>query len=116
MSILPYIAAVWIFLIGLYGVVSSRNLIHLVICLSVAQSATYVLLIAIGYRTGQGAPIFADVPAKTPAVDPVVQALTLTDIVVGATVSALLLAMAVQVYKHRGSSVPDELRPFHHKK
>jgi multicomponent Na+:H+ antiporter subunit C len=79
MSNLPYIAAVWIFLIGLYGLVTSRNLIHLVICLSVTQSATYVLLVAIGYRTGQGAPIFADVPFGTPAVDPVVQALTLTD-------------------------------------
>jgi multicomponent Na+:H+ antiporter subunit C len=116
MNILPYIAAVWVFLVGLYGVLSSRNLIHLVICLSVAQSATYVLLIAIGYRTGQGAPIFADVAAGTPAVDPVVQALTLTDIVVGATVSALLLALAVQVYKHRGSSDPDQLRPLHRDK
>ncbi len=113
MSALPYIAAVWIFLVGLYGVVTSRNLVHLVICLSVAQSATYILLIALGYRSGQGAPIFADVPTGTPAVDPVVQALTLTDIVVGATVSALLLALAVQVYKHRGSSDPEELRPLH---
>jgi multicomponent Na+:H+ antiporter subunit C len=112
-NVILYGVAGWLLLIGLYGIVSSRNLIHLVVCLSVCQSATYVLLIAVGYRTGQGAPIFFDVPGRTPAVDPVVQALTLTDIVVGATVSALLLALAVQVYKHRGSLDPDELKPLH---
>jgi hypothetical protein len=34
----------------LYGIVTSRDLIHLVICLSVVQSSTYVLLISIGYK------------------------------------------------------------------
>ena len=42
--------------------------------------------------------------------DPVVQALVLTDIVVGATVTALLLALAVQIHKHKGSLDPEELR------
>jgi multicomponent Na+:H+ antiporter subunit C len=109
MSFLPYAVAAWLFGIGLYGVVSSRNLIHLVICLSVVQSATYVLLLGIGYRTGAQAPIFADVPLGTPAVDPVVQALTLVDVVVEATVSALLLALAVQTHKRFGTIDPDEL-------
>jgi multicomponent Na+:H+ antiporter subunit C len=90
-----YMVAAWLFVIGLYGVVTSRNLIHVVISLSVTQSSTYVLLIAIGYRTNQGAPIYFDASPTMPTVDPVVQALTLTDIVVGATVSALLLALAV---------------------
>ena len=55
MSFLPYAVAIWIFLVGLYGVVTSRHLVHLVICLSVVQSSTYVLLLAIGYRTGGAA-------------------------------------------------------------
>jgi multicomponent Na+:H+ antiporter subunit C len=42
-------------------------------------------------------------------VDPVVQAMTLTDVVVSATVTALLLAMVVQVAKRHGTIVPDEL-------
>ena len=88
---------------------TSRNLVHLVICLSVVQSSTYVLLLAIGYRSGAPAPIFADIPPGTPAVDPVVQALTLTDVVVGATVTALLLALAVQAHKRFGTLDPDEL-------
>ena len=110
MSIFPYATAAWLFLIGLYGMATSRNLIHLVNCLGVVQSSTYVLLLAIGYRAGGTAPVFSDVPVGTPAVDPVVQALTLTGIVVGAVVSALLLAIAVQAQKQFGSLNPDELR------
>ena len=74
------------------------------------QSSTYVLLLAIGYRTGATAPVFNDVPVGTPAVDPVVQALTLTDVVVGVTVTALLLALAVQQFKRSGTLDPDELQ------
>ncbi len=39
-------------LVGIFGVVRSRNLIHTVVCVSVAQSGTYVLLLAIGYQRG----------------------------------------------------------------
>ena len=110
MTFLPYVVAAWLFLIGLYGIITSRNLIHLIVCLAVVQSATYVLLLSIGYRAGAGPPIFANVPPNTPAVDPVVQALTLTDIVVGATVTALLLALAVQIHKKRGTLDLEKLR------
>jgi multicomponent Na+:H+ antiporter subunit C len=109
-SVLPYVVAVWLFVVGLYGITTSRNLIHLVGCLGVVQSSTYVLLLAIGYRHGATAPIFKDVPVGTPAVDPVVASLTLTDVVVGAVVSALLLALAIQVQKRTGTLDPDELR------
>jgi multicomponent Na+:H+ antiporter subunit C len=46
----------------------------------------------------------------TPAVDPVVQALMLTDIVVEATVVALLLALALQLQKHTNTLDPDKLK------
>ena len=110
MSFLPYAVAIWLFLIGLYGVVTSRNLIHQIVSLSVVQASTYVLLLAIGFRTGGAAPVFADIPVGRAAVDPVVQALSLTDVVVGATVTALLLAVAVQVHKRTGTLDPEWLR------
>ena len=112
MSLHPNLVAVWVLHEGLYGVITSRHLIHLVICLSVAQSSTYLLLLAVGYRRGYAAPIFIDIPRGTNAVDPVVQALTLTDVVVGGTVTALLLAVAVQLFKRRGTLDPDELDPL----
>jgi multicomponent Na+:H+ antiporter subunit C len=111
-SFLPYLIAVWIFLVGMYGIVTSRHLMHAIICLSVVQSSTYVLLLAVGYRKDAAAPIFIDIPLGTPAVDPVVQALTLTDVVVGGAVTALLLAIAVQIEKHLHTLDPDELDPL----
>ncbi|HEY6776991.1 MAG TPA: NADH-quinone oxidoreductase subunit K [Thermoleophilaceae bacterium] len=111
MSFLPYAVVAYVAAIGLYGVVTSRNLVHLVICLSVMQSSSYLLLLSIGFKDRASAPVFADVPLGTRAVDPVVQALTLTDVVVGATVTALLLALAVQAHKRYGTADPQELRP-----
>jgi multicomponent Na+:H+ antiporter subunit C len=111
-SYLPYGLAVWIFLVGIFGIITSRHYIHLVVCLSVTQSATYVLLLAVGYRKGGTAPIFKDVKPGTKAVDPIVQSLTLTDIVVSVTIAALLLALAILAKRNAGTMDPEELRPM----
>lgn len=86
MRFLPYAASAWLFLAGLYGIVTSKNFIHLISCLWVAQTSTYVLLLSVGFRTGATAPIFAEIPMGTPVVDPVVQSLVLTDVVVAVVV------------------------------
>jgi multicomponent Na+:H+ antiporter subunit C len=109
-SFLPYAVSAWLFLVGCYGIVTSRNLVHLVTCLAVVQSSTYVLLLTIGFRTGGTAPIFLDVPVGTRAVDPVVASLALTDVVVGSTVTALLLALAVQAHKRTGTLDPEAIQ------
>jgi multicomponent Na+:H+ antiporter subunit C len=106
---LAYLVAGWLFLAGCWGIVTSRDVVHAVLSLSVAQSSTYVLLLSIGFRRGATAPVFNDVPSSTPAVDPVVQALVFTDVVVGATVTALLLAFAVQAQKRAGTRDPRRL-------
>lgn len=106
----PYFIAAWIFLWGLYGIVTSKNLVHQVVCLAILQTSTYVLLLAIGFKVGGTAPIFADVPVGTPVVDPLVQALMLTDVVVEATVMALLLSMVVKANELAGTVDPEELR------
>jgi multicomponent Na+:H+ antiporter subunit C len=109
MNVFPFLVAGWLLLVGVYGIVTSRNLIHLVVCLSVVQSSTYVLLLAVGYKSHAAAPVFLNVPLSTSAVDPVVQALVLTDIVVGATVTALLLGLVVQTHKRSGTLDPEAL-------
>jgi multicomponent Na+:H+ antiporter subunit C len=108
-SFLPYAVAGWLFFAGLYGIVTSRNLIHLIVCLSVVQASTYVLLLAVGFRTGGTAPIYFDIAGSRKVVDPVVATLTLTDVVVEATVTALLLALAVQAHRRFGTLDPDKL-------
>lgn len=112
MSVFPYLIVVWVLAIGLYGIVTSRHLVHQIMCLIVVQSSTYVLLLAVGYRRGAVAPYFYDIPPHIPAVDPVVQALALTDVVVEAAVTALLLAFAVQARKRFGTLDPQELVQF----
>jgi multicomponent Na+:H+ antiporter subunit C len=106
----PYGLAAWLLLWGLWGIVTSRHYVHLVLCLSVVQTSTYVLLTAIGDVAGGVAPVYAGVTPGTPAVDPVVQAMMLTDVVVEATVVALLLALVVRIHERTGTLDPDDLQ------
>ena len=109
MGVYPYLVAVWLLGAGLWGVVRSRNYVHLILCLTVMQASSYVLLLSVGYVNGGKAPIFADIRSSARVVDPIVQALTLTDVVVEAVVVALLLALVVQASKRFGSVDPDEI-------
>jgi multicomponent Na+:H+ antiporter subunit C len=109
-SYAAYASAIWLFLIGLYGVMKSRHLVNLCLSLTVVQSSTYVLLTIIGYRPGLPAPVFTDgLRPGSAAVDPIVQALMLTDIVVEATVVALLLAITIKVHRDAGTADPDKV-------
>ena len=109
MSYLPYAVAAWICLVGIAGIATSRNLIHLAVCLTVMQSSTYVLLLSVGYVKHGAAPIFKGTKLGTTAVDPVVQALTLTDIVVSVAVMGLILALALDAHRLSGTVDPDGL-------
>ena len=111
MDLLAYGVAGWLILVGAYGIVRSRNLVHTTVCLSIAQSGTYVLLLAIGYQWNAPAPVFSPgSPVSLPVSDPVVQSLAFTDIVVSATVTALLLALTIQIHKTHQTLDPDELQ------
>jgi multicomponent Na+:H+ antiporter subunit C len=97
---LNFAAAVILFLIGLYGVVSARNLVRILLNLGIMESATYLMLIALGYRAGATAPIYFEpkiVPGRTPAVDPIMQALALTSIVIGVVTLALALSLIIHI-------------------
>jgi multicomponent Na+:H+ antiporter subunit C len=108
----PFAVAAWLFLIGLWGIVASRNLVRTVLCLTVIQSSSYLVLVGVGYRSAGKAPIVADIPVVEKLVDPTVQVLVLTDIVIEATITALLLALVVQAHKRFGSVDPADLRPL----
>jgi len=90
LAALPYAVAAWVLLVGCYGIATSRSFIHSIVCLSLVQSSTCLLLLLVGWSGRATAPVFGDVRPGVRVVDPLVQALTLTDIVVGAAVTALL--------------------------
>ncbi|HTU26698.1 MAG TPA: NADH-quinone oxidoreductase subunit K [Pirellulales bacterium] len=112
-SHLPFYVAGWLLVVALYGMATSRNLVHLIGCLGVVQAASYLVLLAVGFRWPPAqAPIYQrDVPLET-TVDPIVQALTLTDIVVSAASAALLLSLTVQIQKRKGTIDPRRLLPL----
>src|SRR5947209_20001124 len=110
MSFLPYAVAAWLFVIGMWGIVSSRNMVRTVLSLTVVQSSTYLVLVGVGYRSAGKAPIVADIPVVEKLVDPTVQVLVLTHIVIEATITALLLALVVQPHKRFETGDPAALR------
>jgi multicomponent Na+:H+ antiporter subunit C len=109
MTLLVAATTAWLFLIGLVGIAISRNVIQIVGCIAVAKSATAVLLIAIGYREDGVAPIRDEEDLAERVVDPLTQALTMIDIIVGATITALLLALAVEFHRRKGTLDPGSL-------
>jgi multicomponent Na+:H+ antiporter subunit C len=104
---LPFIAVVAMILIGLYAVVFRRNLIKMVIGISIIESGVNLFLIMLGYREGGVAPIFTSLPSGTTypeeMVLPVPQALTLTSIVIGVAVLALMLSLVMHIYRKYGT-------------
>ncbi|MDA8300551.1 MAG: cation:proton antiporter subunit C [Actinomycetota bacterium] len=108
MSALFFAVVAWVAGAGLYGIVTSRHSVHQVIALIVLQTSTYVLLLGVGYKAGGVAPYFSDISRHARTVDPVVQALALTDVVVEAAVTTLLLAFIIQAHKRFGTVDPQQ--------
>jgi multisubunit Na+/H+ antiporter MnhC subunit len=91
-----------VMLIGLWGALTHRNLLRIIISLSLMGTGTHILIVSIGYVRGGTAPIIdraltiAEAPAR--AVDPIPSALVVTAIVIGLAVTAVLLAYAIRLY------------------
>ena len=98
----PINISLLVFMIGLYGVMSKNNLIKKIMGLTIMNGSIVLFFISIGYRKGGLAPILekgttGDIPT-TILVDPLPQALMLTAIVIGISVTALALALIVKIY------------------
>ena len=98
-----------LFLVGLYGLITRRNLIKIVISLSIMEFSIFIFLILIGYIDGGIAPIITDQVVNPTYVDPLPQALVLTAIVIGVGTTALGLALAKIIYQKYGTFEIDEM-------
>ncbi len=99
-----------LFMVGLYGVLTRRNLIKIILGLSVMQYSINLFLILIGYVQGGKAPIVGDLSLKTTYVDPLPQAMILTVIVIGLATTSLLLAIAIRLYKKHNTFDVNDIR------
>ena len=89
-------------LIGLWGILTHRNILRIIISLSLMNTGLHVVMVATGYVTGGTAPIIDEAldiaDATSRAVDPVPAALVVTAIVIGFSVTAVMLAFAIRLY------------------
>ena len=94
-------------LIGLFGALTNRNILRMIVSFSVADTGVNLVMVAVGYMHGRTAPILnEEVPvaqASALIIDPVPQALVLTAIVIGVGVTALMLAYAYKLYESKRS-------------
>lgn len=92
-----------LFLVGLYGVITRRNLVKIAISLSIMEFSIFLLLALLSYSDGAVAPIVDPAnPAKIYA-DPLPQAMVLTAIVIGLATTAMLMAVIIRLYRKYGT-------------
>jgi multicomponent Na+:H+ antiporter subunit C len=109
-----YVLCLILLMVGLFGVLTQRNLIKIIISSSIMGYATNLFLILVGYRSGGRVPIMDSTKDlagfATTAVDPLPQALVLTAIVIELGVLALLVAIALRLYHTYGTYDITEIR------
>jgi multicomponent Na+:H+ antiporter subunit C len=107
----PYLFAMILLAVGLYGAVAKKNIIKIVVALMIMEYAANLFLVLLSYRVGpHGEPAIA--PIMTPgnsatfaqqAADPLPQAMILTSIVIGLGVAGLVVGLAVRLYDKYGT-------------
>ena len=95
----PFIAVAALIIVGLYAVVFRKNLIKIIIGITIIESGVNLFLITLGYREGSIAPIYTSSPGGLMSL-PTPQALTLTSSVIGVAVLALMLSLVIHIYRH----------------
>ncbi|MDP3790783.1 MAG: sodium:proton antiporter [Candidatus Omnitrophota bacterium] len=98
-----YILCLILFLEGLYCVVRKRNLIKIIIGIGIMGYAVNLFFVLIGYRQNSRSPIFATDQVIKSMVDPFPQAIVSTVIVIGLSLTLVLIAMAIKIYEKYGT-------------
>ncbi|HWC11528.1 MAG TPA: sodium:proton antiporter [Acidimicrobiales bacterium] len=118
MIVVNYLAAAALFCIGLWAVLTRRNLVKIVMGLSLMESSMYLLLVSMAYRKGGTAPVLLDLPegrsvesvVQGATADPVLQNFCITAVIIGVAVSGVFLAVVVRVAQHYRTLDADEVR------
>ena len=104
-------AAIVLIMLGLYGLLTQRNVIKIIISLNILEIGANLFIVSVGFVTDGIAPIFTSVNSSSNLlfVDPLPQALVLTAIVIGVGTTALGLALAKNIYQKYGTFEIDEM-------
>lgn len=110
------VAAFILFGIGLTTLLLHKNMIKKIMGFNIMDTAIYLFLTAKGYIMNRLAPILIESDIPKPAdsavqtyVNPIPSGLVLTGIVVSVSVTALMLAITVRLYKRYGTLDIDQI-------
>lgn len=103
-------AAVILFGIGFTTLLLHKNMIKKIMGFNIMDTAIYLFLTSKGYIVGRLAPIVVNDDLRVETyVNPIPSGLVLTGIVVSVSVTALMLAITVRLYKRYGTLDIDEI-------
>ena len=101
-------AALILFGIGFTLLLMDKNLIKKIIGFSMMDSGIYLFLASYGYIGNRLAPVYSGGNTDPASyINPLPAGLVLTGIVVGVSVTAVMLGLTVRLYEAESSPVPD---------
>lgn len=104
------VAAVILFAIGMGNLLLQTNLVKKIIGLDIMDSAVYLFLASKGYIEGGASPIYVDgITDASYYINPIPAGLVLTGIVVSVSVSALMMALTICLYREYHTLNLDEI-------
>jgi len=98
-----------IILIGVYGIATSKNIIKSIVCFNIIEMALVLLFLNLGNANNGNIPIVSNSNTIVDIVDPLPQALMITTIVIGASITALALMLSIKIFHYYGTLDWDEL-------
>lgn len=110
-GIIALSAGVLLLLIGLWGLLTNRDSIRMIVGFTIFDLGIHVVMLSIGYVVSGTAPIIEDLSLPGRGyVDPVPQALVLTSIVIGLGITAFMLTYGVYMHEKTGTLEIDTFR------
>ena len=95
--------SILLFFIGVYGLVSRRNIIKSIISIGIMQAAVILYYLSADFQPDSVLPIGESLAGQMIA-DPLPQALMITDIVIGIGVTAAALTLFIHLYHRFGTT------------
>jgi len=108
MEVISLTAVPLLFFLGIYGLLTQKDLLKITVSFNIMESSMLLFLVSTGFQQGGSFPIVRENIELY--VDPLPQALALTAIVIGASTTALMLALSIKIYKRYGTLDIDQIR------
>ena len=109
---MPYVLTLFLFCLGVYGMLVKRNVIKIIIGMVIAEYAVNLFFVLTAFKFGGRSPILSadGAIAAMEMVAPLPHALVLTAIVIGLATTAVFVAIAMRLYEKYGTFDIAEIR------